>query len=126
MDRSVGRIFINFSNWIPYNLSVYSKTCLNKRQISCLFYQYHLTHFAGPGGVGYSYFCKRWLGPSIYCSPQKNIRNFKHPKEIFEILATHKISQFCTLTLKKTLNSIEMTLKLAQFCDDPQKISTKS
>ena len=27
---------------------------------------------------------------------------------------------------KKTLNCIQMTLKLAQFCDDPQKISTKS
>ena len=27
---------------------------------------------------------------------------------------------------KKTLNCIEMTLKLAQFCDDPKKISTKS
>ena len=25
-----------------------------------------------------------------------------------------------------TLNCIEMTLKLAQFCDDPKKISTKS
>ena len=30
------------------------------------------------------------------------------------------------MTLKKTLNCIEMTLKLAQFCDDPKKISTKS
>ena len=25
------------------------------------------------------------------------------------------------MTLKKTLNCIEMTLKLAQFCDDPPK-----
>ena len=58
--------------------------------------------------------------------PQKKIRNFKHPKKIFEILATKKKSQFCTLTLKKTLNCIEMTLKLAQFCDDPKKISIKS
>ena len=33
--------------------------------------------------------------------PPKNIRNFKHPKKIFEILATQKIFQFCTLTLKK-------------------------
>ena len=30
------------------------------------------------------------------------------------------------MTLKKTLKCIEMTLKLAQFCDDPPKISTKS
>ena len=35
------------------------------------------------------------------------------------------MSQFCTLTLKKTLKCIEMTLKLAQFCDDPQKYHTK-
>ena len=32
---------------------------------------------------------------------KKKIRNFKHPQKIFEILATPKISQFCTLTLKK-------------------------
>ena len=30
------------------------------------------------------------------------------------------------MTLKKTLNRIEMTPKLAQFCDDPKQISTKS
>ena len=36
-----------------------------------------------------------------------------HPKKVFEILATPKISQFCALTLKKTLNCIEMTFKLA-------------
>ena len=28
------------------------------------------------------------LGPNIYRSPPKNIRNFKHPKKIFEILST--------------------------------------
>ena len=59
-------------------------------------------------------------GPSIYRSSKTNFRNFKHPKKIFEILATQKISQFCTLTLKKTLKCKEMTLKLAQFCDDPK------
>ena len=61
-------------------------------------------------------------------TPQKyqEFQDFKRPKKIFEILATQKISQFCTLTLKKTLKCIEMTLKLAQFCDDTQKISTKS
>ena len=30
---------------------------------------------------GYSLFCIRRLGPSIYPSPQKNIRNFKHLKK---------------------------------------------
>ena len=59
-----------------------------------------------------------------------------HPKKISGISSTQKkkwnfsnpqkISQFCTLTLKKTLKCIEMTLKLAHFCVDPQKISTKS
>ena len=34
------------------------------------------------GGGGYShFFCIRRLGPSICPSPQKNIRNFKHPKK---------------------------------------------
>ena len=40
-------------------------------------------------------------GPSIYPSPPKNIRNFKHPQKILEILATQKISPFCTMTLRK-------------------------
>ena len=36
----------------------------------------------GGGGGGYSHFFDiRRLGPSIYRSPQKNIRNFKHPKK---------------------------------------------
>ena len=40
---------------------------------------------------GYSnFFPIRRLGPSICPSPQKNIRNFKHPKKIFEILTTPK------------------------------------
>ena len=79
-------------------------------------------------GGGYSNFFRiRRLGPSIYRSPQKNIRNFKHPKKIFEILATPKNIPILYLGLeKKTLNCIEMTLKQAQFCDDPKKISAKS
>ena len=36
----------------------------------------------GGEGRGYSNFFRiRRLGPSIYSSPQKNIRNFKHPKK---------------------------------------------
>ena len=82
----------------------------------------------GGGGGGYSNFFRiRSLGPSIYRSPPKNIRNFKHPKKLFEILATQKYIPILYLDLKKkTLNCIEMILKLAQFCDDPPKISTKS
>ena len=77
---------------------------------------------------GYSnFFCIRRLGPSIYCSPKKNIRNFKHPKKLSEILATQKnIPILYQDLIKKTLKCIEMTLKLAQYCDDPKKISTKS
>ena len=52
---------------------------------------------------------------------QKKNRKIKNPQIIFEILATPEKSQFCTLTLKKSLKCIEMKLKLAQFCDDPQK-----
>ena len=45
----------------------------------------------GGGGGGHSiFFCIRRLRTSIYSSPQKNIRNFKHPKQIFEIFATQK------------------------------------
>ena len=41
------------------------------------------------GGGGYShFFFIRRFEPSIYSSPQKVIRNFKHQKKIFEILAT--------------------------------------
>ena len=39
-------------------------------------------------------------GPASTVHP-KNIRNFKHPKKIFEILSTQKISPFCTLPLIK-------------------------
>ena len=51
---------------------------------------------------GYSNFFRiRRLGPSIYPSPPKNIRNFKHPKKIFEILATPKNIPILYLDLKK-------------------------
>ena len=43
----------------------------------------------------------RRLGPSIYRSPQKNIRNFKHPKNIFEIFATPKNIPILYLDLEK-------------------------
>ena len=51
---------------------------------------------------GYSNFFRiRRLGPSIYRSPQTNIRNFKHPKKIFEILETKKNIPILCLDLKK-------------------------
>ena len=63
--------------------------------------KFNLTPPHPPGG-GYShFFFIRRLGPSIYHSPQKNIRNFKHAKKIFEILATQKNPPFCNLTLRK-------------------------
>ena len=73
-----------------------------------------------PGGYS-NFFGIRRLGPSIYRSPQKYISNFKHPQKIFEILATQKYIPILYFDLKKTLNCIEMTLKLAEFCDDPKK-----
>ena len=77
------------------------------------------------GGGTLIFFRIRRLGPSIYHSPKK-YQEFQALQKIFGILATPKISQSCTLTLKKTLKCLEMTLKLAQCCDDPKKISTKS
>ena len=72
---------------------------------------------------GYSnVFLIRRLGPSIYRSPPKNIRNFKHPKKIFEILATPKISQICTLTLKKDPKMHRNDPQTSPNCDDPKNI----
>ena len=42
----------------------------------------------------------RGLGPSIYLY-QKKIRNFKHPKKVFDMLTTQKISPILYLDLKK-------------------------
>ena len=64
--------------------------------------------------------------PASTVHPKKISGISSTPKKYLKFLQPKKISQFCTLTLKKTLNCIEMTLKLAQFCDDPIKISTKS
>ena len=76
---------------------------------------------------GYSNFFRiRRLGPSIHRSPQKNIRNFKHPKKIFEILATQKIFQFLYLYLKQDPQTHRNDPQTSPICDDPQKISTKS
>ena len=55
----------------------------------------------GGGGVTLIFFLIRRLGPSIYRSPQKIIRNFKHPKKIFEILVTPKNIPILYLDLKK-------------------------
>ena len=50
-------------------------------------------------------------------APQKNIWNFSNPP---------KISQFCTLTLKKDPKLHRNDPQTSPFCDDPKKISTKS
>ena len=82
---------------------------------------------AAQGGGGYSNFFRiRRLEPGIYRSPQKISGISSTPKKYLKFEQSKKISQFCTLTLKKPLNYIEMTLKLAQFRGDPPKISTKS
>ena len=58
----------------------------------------------GPRGWGgtLNFFYIRRLGPSIYSSPQKNIRNLKHPKKIFEILETQKYIPILYKDLKKS------------------------
>ena len=75
----------------------------------------------GGGGGGYSNFFRiRRLGPSIYRSPKK-ISGISSTPKFFEILAPPKNIPILYLDLKKTIDCIEMTLKLAQFCDDPKK-----
>ena len=76
---------------------------------------------------GYSNFFRiRRLGPSIYRSPPKISGISNTPKNIWNFSNPKKYPNSVPWPWKKTLNCIEMTLKLAQFCDDPKKISTKS
>ena len=78
------------------------------------------------GGGTLIFFRIRRLGPSIYRSPPKNIRNFKHPQKIFEILATQKSISFLYLDLKKVPKLHRNDPQTSPICDDPKKISTKS
>ena len=59
--------------------------------------------------------------PASTVHPQKISGISSTPKKIFGILETKKIILILYLDLKKILKCIEMTLKLAQFCDDPKK-----
>ena len=89
-------------------ISLYSKTCvkrpLKNRQNNDLNDNWYRNEGLKSGGGGSTliFFFKRRLGPSIYCSTQKNIRNFKQPPKILEILATQKISLILYLDLKKS------------------------
>ena len=81
------------------------------------------------GGGGYSQFLFTYirLGPSIYSSPKKNIRNLKHPKKIFEILENPKIyPNSVQRPEEKSLKCIEITPKYSPILWWPPKISTKS
>ena len=53
-----------------------------------------------PGGVR-SFFLHIGSGSASTFHPKINIRNFKHPQKIFEILATQKLSPILFLDLKK-------------------------
>ena len=55
------------------------------------------------GGGGGTLIFSAYVGsdPASTIHPQKNIRNFKHPKKIFEILATPKNIPILYLDLKK-------------------------
>ena len=78
----------------------------------------------GEGGSWvFSIFSYVGLGPAPNIHPK--IRNFKHPKKIFEILATPKIPPNLYLYPIK-VECIEMAPKYSPICDNPTKISTKS
>ena len=74
-------------------------------QISLLAKGFRKTYFGKykeyglPEGYSHFFFIRRLR--SIYHSPPKNIRKFKHCNKIFEILATPKISLILYLELKK-------------------------
>ena len=108
--------------WPPKLIKLLTDTIIVFRYLL----QVQRTAVPGGGGGTLIFFRIRRLGPSIYRSPQKNIRNFKHPKKIFEILTTQKNIPILYLDLKKDPKLHRNDLKLAQFCDEPQKISTKS
>ena len=57
----------------------------------------------GLGGGGGTLIFSAYVGsdPTSTVHPPKNIRNFKHPKKIFEILATPKNIPILYLDLKK-------------------------
>ena len=71
------------------------------------------TSLLSPRGEGYPHFTS-YVGSSPVSTvhPKINIRNFKHPKKLFEILATQNISPILYLVLKKRpLKCVEMTPK---------------
>ena len=71
-------------------------------QLSIKHHSMNLKFDARAPGVGTPiFFHIRRLGPSINCSPPKKYQNFKHPKKIFEILATPKNIPILYLDLKK-------------------------
>ena len=77
----------------------------------------------GAQGGGGTLIFSTYVGsdPASTVHPKK-YQEFQAPKKKFEILATPKNIPILYLDLKiKTLNCIEMTLKLAQFCYDPKK-----
>ena len=57
----------------------------------------------------------------MYRSPQKNIRNFKHPKKYLKFSQPQKIYRFCILILRKDPKNIELTPKTSPIFGRPQK-----
>ena len=89
----------------------------------------HLWMFAGlrsmlwSQGRGYShFFFIRRLGPSIYPSPKKNIRNFKQPKKnIWNFSNPKKYPHSVQWPQEKTLKCIEITPKYRPISWTPKK-----
>ena len=96
--RLVDRIFVHHiwaSSWYFGTNRICHKPLLNAY---IKFSEYILNTSCSPRGDTLNFSSYLGSGPASTAHPK---RNFKHPQKIFEILATQKISPFCTLTLKK-------------------------
>ena len=74
------------SNTVPVRFKPVALGSITTSHECARFSGSHVTVLGGGGRYSQFFFIRR-LRPSIYRSPQKSIRNFKHPKK-FEILAT--------------------------------------
>ena len=78
-----------------------------------------------PQGGTHIFFLICRLGHSIYRSPQK-ISGISSSQKIFEILPTKKISQFCTLTLKKISTKSSYPQKIFIFLKTRKNIEIQN
>ena len=84
-----------------------------------------LRNRCAPGGDSY-FFCTRRLRPPFTVHPPKKSRISSTPKNIWNFSNPKKISQFCTLTLKKDPKLHRNDPQTSPILWWPPKISTKS